>query len=69
MQSEISLATRALRKTYLITYTRANEEIFCTGESFGKSVCEAFSQGSSKVKVLIRRVAKKIIVMVIVLHG
>ena len=38
--------------TYLITYSRADLELFPTRESFGLATAEAFDSGTSKVKVV-----------------
>ena len=41
-----------MRRTYLITYSRADREPFPTRESFGLAIAEAFDSGTSKVKVV-----------------
>ena len=38
-------------RTYLITYSRADLELFPNRESFGLAIAEAFDLGTSKVKV------------------
>ena len=40
-----------MRRTYLITYSRADLELFPTRELFGLAIAEAFDSGTSKVKV------------------
>lgn len=45
------LSVKKMRRTYLITYSQANRELFPTRESFGRAIAEAFNSGSSKVKV------------------
>ena len=47
-----SLDPRTISKTYLVTYSQANRNLFPTRESFGQSVADAFNKRSSKVKVL-----------------
>ncbi len=44
------LPSRALRRTYLVTYSRANMVMFPTRESFGTAVEDAFNRGTGKVK-------------------
>ena len=41
---------RALRRTYLVTYSRANMVMFSTREFFGTAVEDAFNRGKGKVK-------------------
>eukprot|EP00795_Rhopilema_esculentum_P010104 gene10104-18760_t len=45
-----NLPSRVVRRTYLVTYSQANLEIFPTRESFGKAIAEAFDRESGKVK-------------------
>ena len=47
-----SLGEREVRRCYLITYSRANDEKFPTRESFAEAVNESFSEGKSKAKVV-----------------
>ena len=39
-------------RTYLITYSRADRELFPTQESFGLAIAEASDSGTRKVKVV-----------------
>ena len=41
-----------MRRTYLITYSRTDLELFPTWESCGLAIAEAFDSGTSKVKVI-----------------
>ena len=41
-----------MRRTYFITYSRADMELFPTRESFGLAIAEAFDSSTSKVKVV-----------------
>jgi len=47
-----TLHPRAVRKTYLITYSQANRILFPTRESFGQKIAVLFEKGDSKVKVV-----------------
>ena len=42
---------RVGRRQYLVTYSRADESMFSTRESFGKMLEAEFNAGSSVVKV------------------
>eukprot|EP00112_Aurelia_sp_Birch-Aquarium-sp1_P014509 Seg314.3 transcript_id=Seg314.3/GoldUCD/mRNA.D3Y31 product="hypothetical protein" protein_id=Seg314.3/GoldUCD/D3Y31 len=50
--SDSELDFGSVRKTYFITYSRADLKRFPTRESFGKCVVEAFSLGKSKSRLL-----------------
>ena len=41
-----------MRRTYLITYSRTDLELFPTRESCGLAFAEVFDSGTSKVKVI-----------------
>ena len=41
-----------MRRTYLITYSCADLELFPTRESFALAIAENFNSGTSKVKVV-----------------
>ena len=45
------LSVKKMRRTYLVTYSQANRELFPSRESFGHAVAEAFDSGSGKVTV------------------
>ncbi len=40
-----------MRRAYLITYSRADLQLFPTRESFGRAIADAFSEGAGKVAV------------------
>ena len=42
---------KQIKRTYLVTYSRADLELFPTRESFGKAIAEFFKKGSSQVQV------------------
>ena len=41
-----------MRRTFLITYSCADLELFPTWESFGLTIAEAFDSGTTKAKVV-----------------
>ena len=45
------LSTKQIRRSYLVTYSQADFQLFPTREYFGSAVVEAFNAGSAKVKV------------------
>ena len=49
--TQSSLGPRVARRTYLITYSQINKDIFPSRESFGNCVSEYFDSGSGKVQV------------------
>ena len=51
VESGKELSSRAVRKTYLITYSEANYRKFPTREAVARAVLESFSGSESKVKV------------------
>ena len=51
VESGKELSSRAVRKTYLITYSQANYRKFPTRETFARAVLESFSGSESKAKI------------------
>lgn len=49
--TQSSLGVRAARRTYLVTCSQVNLDLFPTRESFGSLVAQCFDAGSGKVKV------------------
>ena len=47
-----SLDPHTVRKTYLLTSSQVDRNMFRTCESFGQSVGDASNKGSSKVKII-----------------
>lgn len=45
------MSKKQMRRTNLVTYSRANLELFPTRASFGITIAEAFNKGNGKAKV------------------
>ena len=45
------MSKKQMRRTNLVTYSRANLELFPTRASFGNPIVEAINKGTDKVKV------------------